>query len=217
MFEERRRRRAVRRVRPGDGRPLRRFRWWQLPGRALFHLPPARHDGHGAAYAVDVRHWQNQASGKVEAHLYRDGRLHAESRLPAAFPVPGGTIEVAMSGFGIKRCHFVSEGGTERQLVPDPASAEGRRARLDRNHPALSRGIAAFSVLMLLIGAGLLVLQIAEPVSEIPPVASRVGTFGSPLHLPLWLNTALGAAAAASSVERALRLRYHWLLDGAAN
>lgn len=217
MFDEWRRRRAAQRVQPGDGRPLQLFRWWQLPGRALFYLPPAQADGRRRAYAVDVRHWQNQSSGNVKAHLYIDGRLSAESRIPAVFPAPGGTIEVAMSGFGIKRCHYVTADGAERQLVPDSASAEGRRARLDRDHPALSRWIGFCSLLVLLVGAGLLVLQIVEPVSGIPPVASRIGSFESPVHLPLWLNITLGAAAAAGSMERALRLRYNWLLDGAAN
>ncbi|MFE4641676.1 hypothetical protein [Streptomyces sp. NPDC056730] len=217
MFEERQRRRAAMRVRPGDGRPLRRFRWWQLPGRALFHLPLTRHDGRRTMYAIDVRHWQDQSAGTVKAHLYLDGRLHAESRLPAAFPVPNGTIEVAMSGFGIKRCHYVTTAGAEHQLVPHPASAEGRRARLDRDHPALSRWIGFCSLIALLVGAGLLVVQIVEPLSRIPPVASRVGSFESPVHLPLWLNVTLGVAAAMGSMERALRLRYNWLLDGAAN
>jgi hypothetical protein len=216
LFEEWRQRRAAKRVTRGDGRALQRFRWWQLPGRALFYLRLA-HDGRQTIYAVDVRHWQNQSSGNVKAHLYLDGRLHAESKIPAAFPVPGGTIEVAMSGFGIKRCHYVTADGVERRLVPDPASAEGRRARLDRKHPALSRWIGRFSLIMLLIGAGILALQIIEPVSRIPPVAARIGSFESPIHLPLWLNITLGLAAAAASTERALRLRYNWLLDGAAN
>jgi hypothetical protein len=216
VFEEWRQRRAAKRVTLGDGRALQRFRWWQLLGRALFYLRLAR-DGRRTVYAVDVRHWQNQSSGNVKAHLYLDGRLHAESKIPAAFPVPGGTIEVAMSGFGIKRCHYVAADGVERQLVPDPASAEGRRARLDRKHPALSRWIGRLSLIMLLIGASVLALQIIEPVSQIPPVASRIGSFVSPIHLPLWLNIALGLGAATASTERALRLRYNWLLDGAAN
>ncbi|NGN65621.1 hypothetical protein G5C51_17160 [Streptomyces sp. A7024] len=218
MFEERRRRRAAKRVQPGDGRPLQRFRWWQLPGRALFHLPLVEADGRRAMYTVDVRHWQNQSSGDVKAHLYVDGRLHAVSKIPAAFPAPGGgRIEVAMSGFGMKRCHYVTADGAEHQLVPDPASAEGRRSRLDRDHPGLSRLIGFGSLMMLLIGAGLLVLQIVEPVSEIPPIASRIGSFESPIGLPLWGNITLGFAAALGSMERALRLRYSRLLDGAAN
>ncbi|WP_024804275.1 hypothetical protein [Nocardia sp. BMG51109] len=217
MFEERRRRRAAQRVKGGDGRALERFRWWQLPGRALFHLGPQRGDGRQWAYAVDVRHWQNQGSGDVKAHLYLDGRHHAESKLPALFPVEGGAIEVAMSGFGIKRCHYVGVDGTERQLVPDPRSAEGRRANLDRKHPVVSRSIGFVSLVMLLIGAALLAVQIIEPVSAIPPIAESIGSFRSPISLPVWLNIALGLAAALGSTERALRLRYNWLLDGAAN
>jgi hypothetical protein len=106
---------------------------------------------------------------------------------------------------------------TRGRLVPDPASADARRARLDRKHPTSSRWIGRFSLIMLLIGAGILALQIIEPVSRIPPVAARIGSFESPIHLPLWLNITLGLAAAAASTERALRLRYNWRLDGAAN
>nr|WP_217641536.1 hypothetical protein [Actinopolyspora alba] len=217
VFEEWRRRRAARRVREGDGRALQRFRWWQLPGRALFRLRLPSPSGAQVDYAVDVRHWQNQGSGEVEAHLYLDDRQHAVSKLPAAFPVEGGTIEVAMSCFGIKRCHYVTTDGTESQLLPDPRSAEGRRARLDREHPVVSRGIGLLSLILLLIGACPLLLQIVEPVSQIPPIAQRFGSFESPIQPPLWLNLTLGASAAVAGVERALRLRYHWLLDGAAN
>ncbi|SHM95585.1 hypothetical protein SAMN05216268_116250 [Streptomyces yunnanensis] len=35
MIKEWRHRRAVQRVTPGDGRELKRFRWWHLPFRAL--------------------------------------------------------------------------------------------------------------------------------------------------------------------------------------
>lgn len=218
MFDEWNRRRAVGRVRIGDGRALQRFRWWQLPGRALFYLRLSDvGGGRELVYGVDVRHWQNQSSGEVRAELYRDGRHVAESKLPAMFPVEGGTIDVAMSGFGMKRCHYVPDEGIEQQLSPDPASAEGRRARLDRNHPAASRVIGLVSVLMLFIGVALLILQIAEPVSQIPPIAESVGSFISPVDLPLWLNIALGVGAAVGSIERALRLRYHWLLDAAGN
>ncbi len=41
MFTKGRRRRAVRRIQPGDGRPIRRLRWWQLiTGRSVFSLAP---------------------------------------------------------------------------------------------------------------------------------------------------------------------------------
>ena len=136
MVTKWRRRWAARRVKPGDGRPLKRFRWWQMfLGRALLHLEPAAGAGRPAAYSVDVRHMGSAETGEVVAHLYRDGRHHAASRVPAVFPVEGGVIEVATSAFGVKRAHLVTDGGGERPLIPDPRSAEGRRARLERERP----------------------------------------------------------------------------------
>ncbi|WP_072806286.1 hypothetical protein [Rhodococcoides yunnanense] len=212
VFDEWKHRRAASRVHVGDGSALQRFRWWQLPGRALFYLRLDRLE-----YAVDVRHWQNQSSGEVKANLYRDGRRLAVSKLPAEFPVEDGMIQVAMSGVGMKRCHYLTHDGSEHALTPDPASAEGRRARLDSRHPTVSRAIGVASVLLLLIGVVLLVLQIAEPVSRIPPIADSVGSVTSPIDVPVWLNIALGVGAAVASAERSLRLRYHWLLDAAGN
>ncbi|MEU9186892.1 hypothetical protein AB0D14_20560 [Streptomyces sp. NPDC048484] len=216
MFEERRRRRVARRVKPGDGRALKRFRWWQLPSRALFYLRLTNNDGRRMVYAVDVRH-QNTSEGHVKAHLYLDGRHHAESRVPAAFPVQGGTVEVRASGFGLKRCHYVTADGAEYQLVPDPASGEGRRARLDHRHPALSRCIGFLSVIVLLVGLVLLILQLAEQITREPEgLAQYVGTFTSPVDLSAVGNTVVGLVTVAASTERALRLRYSWLLDGGA-
>ncbi|PDP84968.1 hypothetical protein CQJ94_24865 [Glycomyces fuscus] len=217
MLDQWRRRRAARRLRGGDGHELRGFRWWQLLGRSLFHLRLTRTDGRQTEYTVDVRHRGEGEDGALRAHLYLDGRHRAHSRVPASFPVPGGRIEVATSAFGLRRCHYVTADGAQRQLTPDPRSGEGRRARLDREHPALSRWIGVVSVLLLLLGVGLNLLQIIEPVSQIPPVQEAVGAFTSPVRLPLWLNIALGAGAALGSAERALRLRYSWLLDGTAN
>ena len=104
MFEELRRRRAAGRVKPGSGRPLQRFRWWQQLSRSLFHLYLPGPGGRRTVYAVDVR-----------------------------------------------------------------------------------------------------------------PMGDRYGGFAAPVQLPLWLTIALGLGAVLASVERALRLRYHWLLDGAAS
>ncbi|MFC9508246.1 hypothetical protein [Streptomyces sp. NPDC057002] len=216
MFKEWRHRRAVQRVKPGDGRPLKRFRWWQMLTRALFHLRLLSDEGRQLDYAVDVRH-QNQKDGYVKAHLYLDGRHHAESRVPAVFPVHGGTVEVRASNFGLKRCHYVTAEGAEFRLVPDPASAEGRRARLDRSHPAVSRCIGFLSLIVLLIGLSLLILQLAEQLTRDPQGLARyVGTFISPIDLPAGANAVVGLVTVAASTERALRLRYNWLLDGGA-
>ncbi|GAB2585630.1 hypothetical protein Aab01nite_52640 [Paractinoplanes abujensis] len=210
MFDDYRRRRAIARVKPGNGRPLKRFRWWQTFSRSLFFLPQG-----GSVYAVDVRQWQQFTTedGKGKAQLYLNGVQVAVSTLPAVFEVPGGVIEVASSPFGLKRCHYVSDDGAERQLTPDPASSEGRRARLDRDHPGLSRTIGVLSVLLLLIPLALAVPQVLEAITKVPPIAERFGPFVSPVDLSAWQNIALGLVAAAASTERAARLRYNRLLD----
>lgn len=208
MLRHWQRQRAARRLKGGTGRPLKRFRWWQVfTGRSLMHLHLPE-----AAYSVDVANGGDD-DGYVVANLYRDGRHHASSRVPAFFPVEGGTIEVDSSGFGLKRCHYVTDDGIEHQLVPDPRSAEGRRARLQRRHPAMSRTIGAVSVVALVVGLGLNLLQLVEPISRIPPIAENIGVFESPISLPVWLSITLGVAAGLAATERALRLRYHWLLD----
>lgn len=180
MIEDWRQRRAATRIKSGDGRALKRLRWWQLPFRALFHLPLPNENGRQAVYAVDIPRRTNPDGGKARAHLYLDGRHHAESKLPAAFPVEGGTIEVANSAFGLKRCHYVTTAGAEYRLIPDPKSAEGRRARVEREHPTLSRSISLLSVLMLVIGVGLNLLQLAGPVSQIPRSPSTSGSSNRP-------------------------------------
>jgi hypothetical protein len=209
---------AAKRVRPGDGRLLQDFRWWHLlAGRKLFFLRTAGHGGTEIAYAVDVHlsGRQSDDAGYGKAHLFRDGRHYAQSRLPAVFSVEGGRIEVETTLVGLKRMHYVTDGGVEVQLAAHPRSAIGRRLRFDSAYPTASRMIAALSVFMLIIGIGLNGLQVLEPVLNIPPLAERFGSFESPVNLPLWLNVALGVAAGLGSAERALRLRHHWLLDGA--
>ncbi len=216
MDEAQPRRWAARRVRAGDGRPLERFRWWQQLSRSLFYLSLTGADGRQVVYAVEVRP-AGDHDGRVRADLYLDGRHHAVSKMPAAFPVEGGTIEVAASAFGLKRCHFVTSDGAKTRLVPDPASAAGRRARLERDHPAVSRVVGRVSAVLLVLGLGAVALELVDVVGRIPPVVERFGGFEAPVHLPLWLTTTLAFGAVAASVERGLRLRYHWLLDGAAS
>ena len=208
-----RRRRALRKVKPGDGRSLPRFRWWQPFSRSLYHLTLTDASGVLRTWSVDVRHGGDD-DGEVYARLYLDGVNEAVSKLPAAFPVAGGVIEVVASGYGLKRCHFVAADGRERQLIPDASSAEGRRARLDREHPATSRAIGAASVVVLVVGVVLGVPQIIEQITHIPWVAENIGSFTSPIHLPAWLNISLLVGTLVASTERALRLRYNWLLDG---
>ncbi|GAA1449825.1 hypothetical protein ACFP47_00220 [Nesterenkonia lacusekhoensis] len=211
MFAGWSRRRRQNKVKPGDGHHLKAFRWWHLAHRSLFHL---RMEGSTRVYAVSLDHFDLDE----KAHLYLDGRHEAESTLPAAFPVPGGHIEVAASTFGVRRMHYVpQEGGPERQLTPDADSNEGYRARFAARHPLASRMIGVVSLVVLVVALVLGIPQLLEEITSIEAVADVVGTFSSPLHLPVWANTALVVAAALASFERALRLRHNWLLDGDAD
>lgn len=204
--------RAAKRIKPGDGRPLTRIRWWQIPGRALLHLRLPQDNGGWEDYTVDIPRKRDPGTGDPRmAHLYLRGTQVAQSKLPARFPVHDGTIEVAISRYGLKRCHYVGIDGREQQLTPDSGSAEGRRSHFDDEHPGLSRTIGMVSMILLLVGVGLLILQLIGPVSAIPPITARTGIIESPIHLPWWLNFALGLGALGGALERSLRLRHSWL------
>ncbi|MET8121111.1 hypothetical protein [Micromonospora sp. NPDC005189] len=168
-------------------------------------------DGTTSTYAVDVRQLGDRDDGSVRARLYVNGALHSLSTMPARFPVPGGHIEVAVNAFGLNRCHYVQAGGTASQLTPHPASAEGRRARLHRTHPGLSRLVGVTSTLLVLVGICVALPQLVETISHAPPVADALGTFDLPVRVPLAVNLAAGIAAVVGSAERALRLRSNWL------
>lgn len=211
-----RERRWTRRAKAGDGSSLKPFRWWQVTTRSVMSIALDDGVGRSVMHTVDVRHGGDASDGVVRARLYRDGVLHLVSRVPARFAVDGGHIEVRVSASGLRRCHFVGVDGAEQQLSPDPRSAEGRRMRLAQRHPAASRVMGAVSIVLLLVGVGLNALQIAEPISQIPPIAETLGVFESPVHLDPWVNIALGLGATLGAIERASRLRYHWLLDSGA-
>jgi len=201
----------TRRVRAGSGEPLRRYRWWQMLGRSLRAITLPSPDGTTSTYTVDVRHAGDMTDGEIRARLYVDGSLRSFARMPTRFPVPGGHIDVAITGFGLKRCHYVRADGSEVQLAPDPASGEGRRARLQHRHPSVSRLIGIVSTLFVVIGLGVEVPQIIAALSQIPPIADSIGTFTSPVQLSLQANLLIGLAAVVGSTERALRMRSSWI------
>jgi hypothetical protein len=217
--------RQMGRVRRGDGSRLKPFRWWQTLTRCLFHVRLVDDAGTPHLYAVDVHHAtdaksaadHDQGRGTAPAALYRDGIQIARSNVPAMFTAPGGVIQVATSGFGVKRMHYIpDDGGEELPLHPDPRSQEGRRARFGERFPALSRGVALVSLAVLLVALGLSLLEGLEALTGIPPVAARVGTFDSPIDPPGWATIAMIIAGLLAGYERATRLRHHWLIDSAA-
>ncbi|MGJ9425933.1 hypothetical protein ACHABX_08835 [Nesterenkonia halotolerans] len=213
MFKRWRHRLQVKRVKPGDGSALPRFRWWHSLTRTLFTLELPNSAGGFSFYAVDVRQLGDKDDGAVRARLYVDGTLALVSRTPARFEVPGGEIEVVVGSFGLRRCHYVAIDGSERQLVPHPKTPEGRRARLEKDHSGMSRIVGVLATVAVLVGLGLAIPAIIEPISEVPPIAENFGTFESPLKPPLWLGITIGVAAVLGSIERALRLRSSWIDD----
>lgn len=209
MFKKWRRKRARAKVKDGDGSALKPFRFWQPLSRSVFFLELAEPDGRPVEYAVNVPFLAED----YRADLYRDRIQIATSKLPAAFPVPGGALEVNASTFGLSRMHYVTDDGTERVLTPHRRSAEGLRARFGRRFPGLSRLIGGAAVVTLLVGLVVLVPQVAAWVSQIDWVAENVGTFTSPIELSGTANTALFVGGIIASLERALTLRNHWLID----
>ena len=85
-----------------------------------------------------------------------------------------------------------------------------------RDHPRASALVGVTSIVLLLVGVGLGLLQVVGPLSQIPAIADAVGVVEAPVRLPVWVNVALGLGASAAAIERALRLQYHWLLDSGA-
>ena len=204
-----RRRRRLGKVAPGDGSELTPFGGWDVLTRSLFYLELPMESGERDVWAVDVHHFADDD----RAEVYRDGVQEHRSTLPAAFPVPGGVIEVAANLYGLSRMHYVTEEGHERPLRPHRRSLEGLRGRFDHRFPRFSAWIARAAVVILLVGLAVAIPQVAALVSRWDLVADHVGTFTSPIVLPAWANTTLLVAGVLAAVERALTLRSHWLVD----
>lgn len=222
MFAKGGRLRRTKKVGPGDGSALREYRIRDLFSRSLFFLRLADRTGDAHVYAVDIRHFVDELSGSEEgadapkespAALYRDGIQIHRADLPAAFPVPGGAVEVAVSMYGMKRIHYVSDDGGERVLQPHRRSHEGQRAAFGRRFPRASAVIGGIAIVVLLVSLALTIPQGLELLTRIDLVAERIGTFTSPIHLPDWLNITVMAAGVLAAAERALTLRSHWLID----
>jgi hypothetical protein len=213
LFRRWRHQRAVNKVKPGDGHKLKPYRWTQLFSRSLFYAKLREDDGHVHTYAVNVNYFSEEST----TDLYRDGKHYATSKLPAVFPVPGGFIEVAITTYGVKRMHYVSDDEAAHMLYPDRRSTEGLRMRFDARFPRASSVVGISAIIILLVTLVLGLPQLAALISQIPFIEENLGSFESPWVLPDWLNTMLMIAGILAALERALMLRNHWLIDMETN
>ena len=165
-------------LKPASTPALQPFRWWQAFSRSLLHLRLRGPDGVPQTWSVDVRHG-GDADGEVYAHLYRDGLHMARLKPPVAFPLPGGTIRIAVSTYGLqagrlrypRRRRAAAGAGcflrrrTARAPGPDPAGAE----------PAYRGDLRTGAPRSLALG----VPQLLQSVTEIPRRWRRVSARSS--------------------------------------
>ncbi|RII20662.1 hypothetical protein DSC45_05495 [Streptomyces sp. YIM 130001] len=194
---------------PPPGKRLRQFRRHEVLHRSLYSIGIAGEDGAETDYTVDIDLGRDDSC----ALLFADGHRVAKAEMPAAFPVPGGKIEVDVSLYGVRRVHLVHEDGSEQRLTPVTGTIEDLRGRLHRRHPGVSRAISWTAILILVANLVLAVPQGLELLTQIPKIADNIGTFNSPVDLPSWLNSTLIAAGVLAAVERLLTLRSHKILD----
>ena len=71
--------------------------------------------------------------------------------------------------------------------------------------------IGLISTVFVIVGLCVEVPQLIESLSQIPLIADSIGTFTSPIWLPLHINLIIGLAAVIGSTERALRMRSSWI------
>lgn len=185
----------------GDGSPLEPVTGWQILWRTVMGT---EHAGSQWDIDVDLLDWSENV------RLYRDGRQERVQRGTSTFDLEGGArIDVAWSALGLRRARLVLPDGTPRSLTPAAGTAERWRADLDRERPALSRTIGIVSWTILAIALLIQVPQLLATVSNL----TGWYEFASPVTVPGWLGAAFGIAGLLAALERALRLRHHWLLD----
>lgn len=212
MFRRYRRwkkKRALHKVKEGDGHPLKQFQWWHMIYRSLFYIRLTEEDGTSNVYAVDVNFFDEDE----KADLYINDRHVAFAKLPAIFPVPNGVIEVETTTYGLKRIHYVTSDGKEELLHPHPYSLEGLRLKFEYHFPNVSKWIGRAAIIVLLISLILGLPQLIALISQIPYIADKWGIFTSPIVLPNWLNTLLVVGGTLATIERTATMRSHWLID----
>ena len=211
-------------VKKGDGSELTPVTGWQSLWRGQYLTTT-----HGHEYALDVDFFD--VGEKL--HLYRDGRQVAVGRTQAVFvldELPGQDeteavtderparkrtprIEAAMSMYGMKRAHLVTDAG-EQLMTPAPGTGEAWRSSFAQRHPTASWALGAFSLTVLLVALGLELPQLLQAVTRADWWQELTGwTFRSPIELPKQVNTGLSLAGVLAGLERALRMQHNALLD----
>lgn len=145
-----------------------------------------------------------------KVHLYADGRQDRVQRSTSSFEIPPGhRIELAWGWYGLKRAHLVDPVGRATQLEPRPGTGERWRADLEHDRPELSRVLSAVSWTLVVLA---LLLQIPQLLQFLSGWTGWFD-FTSPVSMPGWLNATLSTGGILAALERALRMRHHWLLD----
>ncbi|WP_455603511.1 hypothetical protein [Cellulosimicrobium funkei] len=179
---------------------FRPVRGWAVLWRSAFGL---RHGGHEYVVAVDFLDWDERI------RLYRDGRLVDEQRSRARFDLGGATLEARMSTYGMRYVRVVDAVGTVHDVPPLPGTAEAWRDRMDRERPTASRAVGVTAWVVLAVALVTQVPQLLELASQFtgwtPPFVP---------DLPGPVNTVLTVGGVLAALDRALRRRYHPLLDG---
>ncbi|WP_339299005.1 hypothetical protein MKY92_02610 [Paenibacillus sp. FSL R5-0623] len=210
FIHQRKLRKKLAKVKAGDGHLLKKYRLWSIFTHSLFHIEVTNHSsGNTTSYAIKSKYFTEEP----RVDLYRKNRHIAFSKLPAAFPVENGVIEIKNNSTGINGIHYIGAGEDTFTVSPDRRSIRGFRMWVHRRFPTLSAFIGMIAIIILLISIVLSIFQFVESISAIPWVSENVGAFESPIQLSFWTYFAIGIAAAIAGTERVLMLKNHWLID----
>lgn len=184
-------------------KPYGRFDWlW----RSCFTIEHAE-----STWALDVDFFDSW--GRV--YLYRDGLEYDRGvangwtgNKKVTFDLGDATLHVQTSLYGMRQADLEVDGQLH-QMRPVDGSAEAWRGNLERNHPLLHRILDITSWTILVIAL----------INLTPTLVNfgidRWGWGITPIFsLPPALDTALTIAGILAGIDRALRFKYKWWLDG---
>lgn len=122
FIRQRKRRKRLAQVKAGDGHLLKKYRFWSIFTHSLFHIEVTNHSsGKTTSYTIKSKYFLE----KPRVDLYRENRHIAYSKLPAAFPVENGVIEITNNSTGINGIHYIGAGEDTFIVSPDRRSIRG--------------------------------------------------------------------------------------------